>query len=150
MSMKRLTTDTPKGNIEAALNLFYIEGQETMVRGGGPAPEYADISLYDYVRDILKVHIPDVDLSMDNDSLSMLMAEWLFDGPETAEGLVAVLYTAAWAFSEVRQRLATYENTGLEPEEIMGLCKMENRSRLAKMLRWEEAEAAIEKMKEEP
>jgi len=39
-------------------------------------------------------------------------------------------------------RLAAYEDTGLEPEEIMGLCEMEKRSRLAKMLRWEEAERA--------
>lgn len=41
---------------------------------------------------------------------------------------------------EVLTRLAAYEDTGLEPEEIMGMCKMEERSRMAKMLRWEDAE----------
>lgn len=39
-------------------------------------------------------------------------------------------------------RLAAYEDTGLTPEEIYKLCEMEKRSRMAQMLRWEEAEAA--------
>lgn len=39
-------------------------------------------------------------------------------------------------------RLAAYEDTGLTPEEVAGLCEMDKRSRMAKMLRWEEAEAA--------
>lgn len=38
-------------------------------------------------------------------------------------------------------RLAEYEDTGLTPEEIHGLCEMDKRSRMAKMLRWEQAEA---------
>lgn len=38
-------------------------------------------------------------------------------------------------------QLATYEDTGLTPEEINGLCEMDKRARMAKMLRWEEAEA---------
>lgn len=37
-------------------------------------------------------------------------------------------------------RLAAYEDTGLTPEEIDGLCKMDKRAKMAKMLRWEEAE----------
>lgn len=117
--MKRLTTDNPKDNIEAALNLFYIKDHETWVRGGGPGPEYADVSLFDYTRQLIKAHIPDVDLGMDDDSLSMMMDEWLFDGPESLEGVFAFLYTAAWAYAELRHRLAAYEDTGLEPEEIV-------------------------------
>lgn len=35
--MNRLTTDKPRDNTETALNLFYIKGHETWVRGGGPA-----------------------------------------------------------------------------------------------------------------
>lgn len=38
-------------------------------------------------------------------------------------------------------RLAAYEDTGLEPQEVSGLCKMDKRSRMAQMLRWEQAEA---------
>ena len=116
--MERLTTDNSKDNIQAALNLFYIKDRETFVRGGGPAPGYADISLFDFTRQIIKTHIPDENLSIDDDSLSMMMGEWLFDGPETTEGLIALMYTSAWAFSELRHRLAAYEDTGLEPGEI--------------------------------
>lgn len=36
--------------------------------------------------------------------------------------------------------LTAFEDTGLEPKEIIGLCAMDKRSRMAKMLRWEEAE----------
>ncbi len=31
----RLTTDTPKNNIEMALNLFYVKDKEVWVRGYG-------------------------------------------------------------------------------------------------------------------
>lgn len=45
-------------------------------------------------------------------------------------------------YKKVVDRLAAYEDTGLEPGEIMGLCTMDKRSWMAKMLRWEEAERA--------
>lgn len=109
--MKRLTTDAPKDNIENALNLFYIKDEWTWVRGGGPAPDYADISLCDFVRMLVKAHIPDSpELPTDDDNLSMMMAEWLMDAPDTAEGAIALLYTAGWAFAELRHRLAYYED----------------------------------------
>lgn len=113
--MKRLTTDAPKDNLEAALNLFYIKDYETWVRGYGPAPEYADVSLFDITRDIVKTHIPDAELPEDNDNLSNMMPEWLMDGIDSAEGVVALLYTAAWAYAELRHKLMRYEDTGLEP-----------------------------------
>lgn len=116
--MKRLTTDTPKDNLEMALNLFYIKDHETWVRGYGPAPEYADVSLFDLTRDIVKTHIPDVELPEDDDDLSNMMPEWLMDGIDSAEGIVALLYTAAWAYAELRHKLMRYEDTGLEPEDL--------------------------------
>ncbi len=116
--MKRLTTDTPKDNLEAALNLFYIKDHETWVRGYGSAPEYADVSLFDLTRDIVKTHIPDAELPADDDALSNMMPEWLMDGIESAEGIVALLYTAAWAYAELRHKLMRYEDTGLEPEDF--------------------------------
>lgn len=119
--MKRLTTDNPKDNVENALNLFYIKDRETWVRGGGPWPEYADVSLFDFTRQTVKTHIPDADLPEDDDNLSMMMSEWLYDGTDTAEGLIALLYTAAWSYAELRHRLAEYEDTGLEPKEIKEL-----------------------------
>lgn len=119
--MNRLTNDNPKGDIQTALNLFYIKDYETFVRGGGPGPEYADISLYDFTRQIIKANIPDVDLNIDDDSLAVMIDEWRFDGPESIEGVIALLYTAAWSFSTLRRRLAAYEDTGLEPEDVTDL-----------------------------
>lgn len=121
--MKRLTTDTPKDNLEAALNLFYIKDHETWVRGYGSAPEYADVSLFDLTRDIVKTHIPDAELPADNDNLSNMMSEWLMDGIDSAEGIVALLYTAAWAYAELRHKLMRYEDTGMAPEEIADFMK---------------------------
>lgn len=114
--MKRLTTDAPKDNIQVAVNLFYVKDGWTWVRGGGPAPEYKDVSLCDYIRYIVKVHIPDENLPDDDESLSMMMSEWLLDGTESAEGVIATLYTAAWACAELRHRLMLYENAELRPE----------------------------------
>lgn len=116
--MERLTTDTPKDNLEMALNLFYIKDHETWVRGYGPAPEYADVSLFDLTRDIVKTHIPDAELPADDDAFSNMMPEWLMDGIDSAEGIIALLYTAAWAYAELRNKLMRYEESGMEPEEI--------------------------------
>lgn len=46
--MKRLTTDTPKNNLEMALNLFYVKDKEVWVRGYGK--NGADISMFDLSR----------------------------------------------------------------------------------------------------
>lgn len=128
--MKRLTTNTPKDNYEAALNLFYIKDQWAWVRGGGPAPDYPDVSLCDYIRLIAKAHIPDAELPEDDQDLSYLMADMLLYEPETVEGLIATLYAAGWAYSELREKLMQYEDTGLSPEECkrlrdsaFGICK---------------------------
>ena len=110
MSMKRLTTDKPEGNVENSLNLFYIKDQWTWVRGGGPAPDYKDVSLCDLVRMMVKANIPDTEPPKDDDNLSMMMQEWLMDELDTAEGIIALLYNAGWAFAELRHRLARYED----------------------------------------
>lgn len=124
--MKRLTTDKPDGNVENSLNLFYIKDQWTWVRGGGPAPDYKDVSLCDLVRMMVKANIPDTELPKDDDNLSMMMYEWLMDEPDTAEGIIALLYNAGWAFAELRQRLAAYEDTGLTPEICANYKKFED------------------------
>lgn len=122
--MKRLTTDTPKDNLEAALNLFYIKDHETWVRGGGPGPEYADVSLFDFIRDVVKTHIPDVELPEDNYDLSDMMPEWLMDGIDSAEGIVALLYTAAWAYAELRHKLMRYEDAEQSKQNAQELYRL--------------------------
>lgn len=114
--MKRLTTNCPDNNLDAALNLFYIKDFETWVRGGGDGPDYPDIRLYDFIRKAAKILLPDLDFPMDDDDgVDYAMGELLLDGPDEPTGLLALLYTAAWSYAELRGRLMQYEDTGLEP-----------------------------------
>ena len=46
------------------------------------------------------------------------MYELLFDNVDSLEGVAALLYASAWAFSVLREELKAYEDTGLTPEEI--------------------------------
>ena len=109
--MDRLTTDKPTSNVGHAHNLFYAkDGMWTWIRGGGPAPDYKDISLCSFARKLCAEHIPDEDLPADDVNLNWQMSEWLLDGPESLAGLIALLYTAGWAFADLRQRLKYYED----------------------------------------
>lgn len=117
--MERLTTDNPRNNTEAALNLVYVKDGQAWVRNGGPYPGYPDVALYDYMRLIVADHGPmSIKAGLTDDELGDALGDALFDGIETKEGLCAMLYTLAWALAELRQRLAAYEDTGLEPEAI--------------------------------
>lgn len=120
--MKRLTTNCPDNNLDAALNLFYIKGSETWVRGGGDGPDYPDIRLYDFIRKAAKILLPDLDFPMD-DGVDYAMGELLLDGPDEPTGLLALLYTAAWSYAELRGRLMQYEDTGKTPVEVSTLVK---------------------------
>lgn len=122
--MKRYTpivTDDPQDNVAAALNLVFVKDNEVYVRGYGPAPDFADTRLYDMARDLLLKYSPETlenaDLNDDNE-LSCAIAEMLFDGTDTMEGVVALLYTMAWAFAETRERLRMYEGTRLSPLDL--------------------------------
>lgn len=116
--MKRLTTNCPDNNLDAALNLFYVKDFETWVRGGGDGPDYPDIRLCDFIRKAAKILLPDLDFPMDDDGVDYAMGELLLDGPDEPTGLLALLYTAAWSYAELRGRLMQYEDTELTQEEI--------------------------------
>ena len=117
--MERLTTDNPRNNTEVALNLVYVKDGQAWVRNGGPCPGYPDVTLYDYMRLIIADHGPmSIKTGLTDDELGDALCDALFDGIETKEGLCAMLYTLAWAFAELRQRLAAYEDTGLTPEGV--------------------------------
>ena len=113
--MYRLTTDNPTDNIEASLNLFYVRDGDAFIRGGGDAPDYADISVTDFIRKTARALCPDMLLPESAEEISFAMAEYLFDGYEEPSGLIALLYTAAWSYAELRERLKAYEDTGLSP-----------------------------------
>ena len=121
--MKRLTTNFPDSNLDAALNLFYIKDFVTWVRGGGDGPDYPDIRLYDFIRIAAKILLPDLDFPMDDDGVDYAMGEFLLDGPDEPTGLLALLYTAAWSYAELRGRLMQYEDTGKTPVEVSTLVK---------------------------
>lgn len=147
--MIRLTNDNPHDNLSSVLNLFYVKDKSVWVRGGGPGPGYEDISLDDYVRIISQKHDLDIAQSENDEDISCEMNELLFDGTDTVEGIIATLYTAGWAFAELRERLFSYEDTCLTPEEIMGLCKMDKRAKMAELLRMEENKPlTMEEMRE--
>jgi len=118
--MKRLTTDAPKDNIENALNLFYIKDRETWVRRYGPPPECSDISLDDLMRGLIAKFLPEVECPQNPANFSIMMAEWLYDDVDTMEGTLALLYSAAWAFAELRGQLKRYEDSGLYAEPHLG------------------------------
>lgn len=111
---KHIVTDAPQDNLSAALNLFYVKDEWVWVRGGGPAPEYPDISLCDYVRMIAREHNLDIAHSENDDEISDEMYELLFESTDTMEGIIATLYTAGWAFAELRERLKRYEEADNE------------------------------------
>ena len=119
--MKRLTTNCPDNNLDAALNLFYIKDFETWVRGGGDGPDYPDIRLYDFIRKVAKILLPDLDFPMDDDGVDYAMGELLLDGPDEPTGLLALLYTAAWSYAELRGRLMQYEDTEMTPGEVKSM-----------------------------
>lgn len=113
----RLTTDTPKNNLEMALNLFYAKDKEVWVRGYGK--NGADISLFDLSRDLTRWNCPYVDLDISDDSFSMMMAEWLWEDVESFEHVLALLYQTAWVCAELREHLKQFEDSGCEPEEVL-------------------------------
>lgn len=119
--MERLTTDNPTDNIEASLNLFYVRDGDAFIRGGGDAPDYADISVTDFIRKAARTLCPDMLLPESAEEISFAMAEYLFDGYEEPSGLIALLYTAAWSYAELRERLKAYEDSGLSPEDAANL-----------------------------
>ena len=104
----RLTTDTPKNNLEMALNLFYVKDKEVWVRGYGK--NGADISLFDLSRDLTRWNCPYVDLDISDDSFSTMMAEWLWEDVESFEHVLALLYQAAWVCAELREHLKEFED----------------------------------------
>ena len=106
---RRMTTDTPDGNYEQALNLF-VRGEDGWVQ----MPSRS-ISLNDYMKQLIKAHNADIDTEGTPEEFDMTLCEHLFDGPETIEGLLAEHYTLSWALASLRDKLKHYEDA-LIPE----------------------------------
>lgn len=106
----RLTTDTPQGNLEQALNLFYAKDGETWVRGYGE--HSADITLLDLMRKLIRQYVqPDeVPETMSDEDVMFAMVDWQFAGTSSMEGVLALLYHAGWVCAELRECLKHIED----------------------------------------
>lgn len=130
--MKRLTTDTPQNLMETALNLFFAKDGEAWVRGGGTV---ADISLFDFTREAIKNLCKDSDgfAYLPDEEMGEILLDWAGDGYDSVESIIGTLYTAGWAFAEIRARLKQYEDTGLTPEEVMIYAKSRTEGRVLEL-----------------
>lgn len=114
-----LVTDNHETNVSNALNMFYVKGDQTFVRGYGENGQ--DINLIGFVKRIAKRHrIP---MQRKNaHEVAEYLTDVMFDcEPASNEGLLGLFFTAAWAFSEIRERLEEYEALGFEPQSVLAL-----------------------------
>lgn len=109
--MNRLTTDTPHGNFETMMNFAYAKDGEVWIRGAGG--DGGDRKLNEYIFNVLlgDKYYCEVDHPDD-------VPEFCLDGCFCELG---ALFAAATQAAELRARLAAYEDTGLEPEEMREL-----------------------------
>lgn len=116
-SMKRLTSDNTfeMNMLQLALNQVYIGKDGWAQYVEGPDREYSVCDLARAVSETLGVELP----MLSDEALSDLLLDWLQYGAEEPEGVVAILYRALCAMAEVRAKLFRYEDTGLEPEEVV-------------------------------
>lgn len=106
--MNRLTTDDEK-SMFYCFNLFYAKDREIWVRGGGPWPEYKDVTLVQWIRSAASKHGLNL-TAEDPEHLGDEMYDALQDGDETVEGIMALLHAAAVQATEMRERLKTIED----------------------------------------
>lgn len=106
--MKRLTTDQENA-LFSSFNIFYAKGGEIWVRGGGPYPEYQDVTLVQWIRSAAQKHGLNL-TAEDPMNLGDEMYDALQDGDETVEGIVALLHAAAVQATEMRERLKMIED----------------------------------------
>lgn len=106
--MERLTTDDEK-SMFYCFNLFYVKDNEIWVRGGGPEPDYQDVSLVQWIKRAATEHQLNIDAE-NAESLGDEMYDALQDGSDTVEGIVALLHAAAVQATEMRHRLKSVED----------------------------------------
>lgn len=115
--MERLTTDKPvteMGMFELAYNSCYIKDGKA---------RYRDFDLDEdarvLARKLLKDHADGDDAFTCDEDFDDWMVDYLQDGMDSMEGLIALFYRNLWAMADLRERLKAYEDTGLSPEQIV-------------------------------
>lgn len=106
----RLTSNTPQGIFEQSLNLFYAKDGETWIRGYGEND--TDITLLDLMRKLICRYMETCEIpeTMSDEDVMFAMEDWLYDGTDSIEGVLALLYLAAWVCAELRECLKRFED----------------------------------------
>lgn len=105
--MNRLTTDTPHGNFETMINFAYAKNGEVWLRG---ADDGKDAELCAYIAKSA-FYLELCGITNKDDVIEACGAADCFCE-------LGALFAAATQAAELRARLAAYEDTGLEPEEV--------------------------------
>lgn len=117
--MKRLTTDNPNGNFETILNFVYSKDGWAYIRHDG---EFEDVSLTNWARRQCQLRgCKEVFLETPQE-IDERLCDCLMDGPicsDVPSCPIALAYCFASQAVHLRSRLAAYEDTGMEPGEIL-------------------------------
>lgn len=109
--IERITTEAPESNMGNMYNRFYINSDKwVMVRNGGVEPEYPNVSLCNYIRRLATAHNAEINVNGDDFDLCDELDDYLLDGPESIEGLIAEYNAAAIAAAALREKLKKYED----------------------------------------
>lgn len=124
--MDRLTTNKPVQDMsmtELAHNGCYV-GENGWAR----YRDYdADIDARDLARKLLERYEPEQHIPEEDGALEeFLYDECQFSATDHMGALVALVYNMIWSMADLRERLAAYEDTGLEPEEIKHIAEIDN------------------------
>ena len=107
--MKRLTSDRnvyEMGVVELAHNSCY-RGED----GSARYKDYdIDIDARALAKKLLKDHVDNGYEFLDDDDFDGWMADFLYDGMDSPEGLIALFYRNLWAMADLRERLKYYED----------------------------------------
>lgn len=115
--MKRLTSYKPvakMGMFELAHNSCYIKGGRARYRDFG-----LDEDARVLTRKLLKAHAGGGDAIACDEDFDDWIVENLQDGMDSIEGLIALFYRNLWAMADLWERLKSYEDLGLSPEQII-------------------------------
>ena len=75
-------------------------------------------------RKLLKDHAGGDDAFTNDEDFDDWMVDYLHDGMDSVEGLIALLYRNLWAMADLREALKAYEDTGLSPEQIIEMNRL--------------------------
>lgn len=110
--MKRLTTDTPNGNFETALNFVFSHDGWAYIRAVG---ELENVPLHDWAKAQCIKHGCEEFPYTTAEDIDEVISDCIMDGGECP---VAMAYCFACQAVHLRDRLMRYEDTGYMPTDI--------------------------------